>query len=134
MRIYLAGPMRGYVDNNFPAFHEAADRYRKVGFEVVSPAEMDLAIDPDAANVDLDTANRNFAFYMTRDLPAVLECDAIVLLEGWEDSVGALTEAYVAWNTRKDVFVDRQEEDDWDEVDPGELMAAIVSKFVEEFV
>ena len=43
-RIYLSGPMSGWPDLNFPAFHAAAALLRGQGFEVVNPAE----INPDA--------------------------------------------------------------------------------------
>jgi hypothetical protein len=38
-RIYIAGPMTGLVEHNFPAFHAAADRLRKAGWDAVNPAE-----------------------------------------------------------------------------------------------
>lgn len=38
-RVYLAGPMTGIADYNFPAFNAAAARLRAVGFDVVNPAD-----------------------------------------------------------------------------------------------
>lgn len=38
MKVYLAGPMRGKEDHNFPAFHFAAAKPREQGYEVFSPA------------------------------------------------------------------------------------------------
>ena len=37
-RLYVAGPMTGLPDHNYPAFAEAAARLRAVGYEVESPA------------------------------------------------------------------------------------------------
>ena len=37
--IYIAGPMTGLPECNYPAFHEAARRLRLLGYEVLNPAE-----------------------------------------------------------------------------------------------
>ncbi|MHB1850453.1 MAG: DUF4406 domain-containing protein, partial [Acidimicrobiales bacterium] len=42
-RIYIAGPMRGVKDWNFPAFDAARDLLVAAGWEVVSPADLDRA-------------------------------------------------------------------------------------------
>jgi hypothetical protein len=94
---YLAGPMRGYEDFNFPAFHEAAKHLREVvGWDVISPAEMDLAVGlvPTADGV-LSLADWYTA--MRRDIAALLEprVDRIVFLPGWRDSRGANVERIV---------------------------------------
>ena len=43
MKLYLAGPMTGIKDLNFPAFHAEASRLRALGHIVVNPA----AVNPD---------------------------------------------------------------------------------------
>jgi hypothetical protein len=92
-RLYLGGPMRGYPEHNFPSFHEAATALRKLGYDVVNPAELDeaegiTAETPDSA-VDLREAFR-------RDTSALLTCDAIALLPGWSYSKGAQAEKALA--------------------------------------
>jgi hypothetical protein len=88
-RVYIAGPMSKHPLWNFPAFRRAATNLRCAGFEVVSPAEMDVAagfrcyLGPEVdQGFDLAAA-------MKRDLLAVDSVDLVVLLPGWESSVGA---------------------------------------------
>lgn len=90
--IYLAGPMRGIAEYNFPAFHKAAAQIRARGHEVWSPAERDEA---DGFDPKRDEAEP-FIHYMRLDLPEVLRCDAVAVLPGWQDSQGARLEVHVA--------------------------------------
>ena len=92
--VYIAGPMRGRPLFNFPAFDRVAKLFRDLGFRVISPAEMDREIDgTDAAK----KAAHGFETYMRRDLRVILEeCHGIVLLEGWEGSLGANVELTLA--------------------------------------
>lgn len=92
-RVYIAGPMTGYPEYNFPAFHQAAADWRREGWEVTNPAEMDEALD--GFNAKTDTAKPH-EWYMRRDLPALCACDAIALLPGWERSKGCRNEVAVA--------------------------------------
>ena len=84
MKVYISGPMTGYPDFNYPAFVEAATYWRSRGYVVVSPAE----INPDTGG--------EWADYLRSDLRALLECDVIAMLRGWEGSRGANLELYVA--------------------------------------
>jgi hypothetical protein len=98
---YLAGPMRGYEEFNFPAFHKQAAWLRANGWKVVSPAELDE--DEEAATgVAVDPAD--FARLMGRDLAAVCAAEAVVLMDGWEGSTGARLEAVTAVEVGKPVF------------------------------
>jgi len=83
-RLYLSGPMTGLPQANFPAFHAEAARLRDLGYEVVSPAEINA--DPSGG----------WHACMRNDLKALLDCDAICLLDGWEQSQGAHLELHVA--------------------------------------
>jgi len=83
-RIYLSGPMSGWPELNFPAFHAAAAVLRAKGFDVVNPAE----INPDST---LD-----WHACMRADIKALCDCDVIALLPDWEKSKGAHLELHVA--------------------------------------
>jgi hypothetical protein len=92
-RCYLAGPMRGIPEYNFPAFYAAAASLRERGIEVWSPAEND--VHADGFDPAKDTA-QPMRHYMKRDLPAVLDADFVAVLPGWERSQGAQLEVHVA--------------------------------------
>lgn len=80
MRLYVAGPMTGLPDLNFPAFHAETARLRALGHQVVNPAEINA--DPTAAWLDC----------MRADVKQLVDCDGIVMLPGWEASRGATIE------------------------------------------
>lgn len=93
MRIYLSGPMSGYPNHNYQAFHEAAKRIRESGFDVLCPAE----------NFNGDTS-LGYDVYMKQDLVLLSICDAIAMLPGWEKSRGALCELHCAVTIGLPVF------------------------------
>jgi len=84
-RIYIAGPMTGLPDHNFPAFHTAADRLRQAGWDVVNPAENF------GGRTDLPRED-----YLRADVGLLVSCDAVAMLGGWEDSRGAKLEYLLA--------------------------------------
>jgi len=106
MRTYLAGPMRGLPEFNFPAFHKGAAFLRKRGHEVFNPAEQDneihgTDISKGNANGDETLAAKEHGFNLrealARDLAYICKhADAIALLPGWKDSKGACAEFMVA--------------------------------------
>ena len=85
MIVYIAGPMTGLPEYNYPAFHAAAAHARTLGYEVINPAD----------NFDGDTT-LPWATYLRQALRQVLDADAIVVLPGWESSKGAQLETHVA--------------------------------------
>lgn len=91
-RYYIAGPMTGYPDLNFPAFHAMAAKLRAAGHDAINPAEINP--DPKADWTDC----------MFADLKALTNCDAIVMLPGWEKSPGAQIERLWAGRTGKQIF------------------------------
>lgn len=92
---YLAGPMRGYDQYNFPAFLTTAAVLRSRGFKIMSPADKDLreGLDPtrplEEQDFDLGAAFR-------WDIKTIVESNGIILLPGWEASAGAGVERITA--------------------------------------
>lgn len=105
MKIYVAGPMRGISEFNFPAFHTAAAALRLQGHFVFSPAERDIdkCGDISKGNLTGDNAKAeadhgfNLREALKDDMVFIcLEADAIALLPGWENSKGAQAERATA--------------------------------------
>jgi|SRR5690606_8900214 hypothetical protein len=106
-KVYLAGPMSGYPEFNFPAFHAAAAKLRADGYFVFNPAERDIerhnGIDISKGNAAgcQELAAKEHGFSL-RDALAddtwwiCKEADAIAMLPGWEKSKGANAELALA--------------------------------------
>ena len=86
-KVYIAGPMSGYEEFNFPAFNRVEELLRGTyGYKhVVNPAKLHR------------TTNLPWVEFLKRDLLELITCDAVFLLEGWEKSRGATLEAFVAY-------------------------------------
>lgn len=85
MIVYIAGPMTGLPDCNYPAFHEAAAALRALGYTVINPAE---SFD---GRTDLPRIT-----YLRRAVTDVARADALAILPGWETSNGARLEVEIA--------------------------------------
>ncbi len=102
-KIYLAGPMSGLPQFNFPAFFAAAKELRARGFEVVSPAEIDNEEDQGAAlnspDGDMRTieSKKTWGDFLARDVKLLADTgiEGIVFLPNWAASKGAKLEAFV---------------------------------------
>lgn len=101
--VYIAGPMRGYPQFNFPAFDKAAALGRSLGWTVISPAEMDRDAGIDEKENDTpDFHPSKIRVFMRRDAKVLIDVlkaedgDAIALLPNWHKSMGARAELALA--------------------------------------
>ena len=81
-KLYLSGP----ITNNPSAeelFATAEQYYTKEGYEVVNPLK-------------LCADNPTWHEAMRRNITALMQCGAIAMLSGWENSEGAIIEHYLA--------------------------------------
>lgn len=95
--------MSGKPLYNFPAFKEAAWRWRNKGHFVISPHEITDTIWMDKFGRYFDPANDKVEWgdpvvkeMIAADLKAVTECDAVLVLDGWVNSKGATLEVRLA--------------------------------------
>jgi len=106
--LYLAGKMRRMPYYNFPAFDRAAKAARLLGFEVISPAEIDrqMGFDPmtfdhpgaRTGTIPLECFPRHSTLrqIVRRDLHAVMRSQGVLVISGWNNSVGATAEVALA--------------------------------------
>lgn len=85
-KLYLAGPMSGYPDNNYPRFHLNAMALRSAGFEVVNPAE----------GVHNPGERVHYVDLLRQDIRVMLDCHAVAVMDRWWESGGARNEVNVA--------------------------------------
>jgi hypothetical protein len=78
-RIYISGPISNMPDLNRPAFARAAKMLQESGYEPVNP--FDVCPEP-----------ASWEEAMRADIKALMDCDGIALLPGWEKSRGARLE------------------------------------------
>jgi nucleoside 2-deoxyribosyltransferase len=93
MRYYLAGPMTGLPEYNFPTFERVATLLRKEGLDIASPHEIDHNETPETRG------SLPYWVYLKAAFKLMLECDGIILLPGFRSSKGAREELYVADRT-----------------------------------
>lgn len=84
MRVYIAGPMTGIENYNFPAFNAMAEKMRAAGWHVENPADHGLVV------------GAEWGDYLRYDIGCLASCEAIMLLPGWTTSRGARLEVSIA--------------------------------------
>ena len=104
---YLAGPMTGHPQFNYPLFLRVAEELREKGWDIHNPVEMDdpevreAAMQSEDGKLDEDSriAGHSWGQILGKDIEFLSDrCDSIVLLPGWALSRGARLEAYCAVN------------------------------------
>jgi hypothetical protein len=94
LNLYIAGPMRGYLDLNRGEFFKAEDTLRAKGiYKIINPCTSDdeLGLTPK----QLESTD-GLRIVMSRDLSDISTCDVIYMLNGWEKSEGAKIEHSLA--------------------------------------
>jgi RNA polymerase sigma factor (sigma-70 family) len=84
-KVYIAGPMKGKIDSNKIAFSNAEMYLKELGHTPINPH-----------NLTKNLVNPTIERCMRVDLRELIQCDAIHMLEGWKDSIGASLEYSVA--------------------------------------
>lgn len=86
--------MKGYPESNYPLFHYVTEELRNRGFHVYNPAEF-------KHNEEVFPLRKAFAEYCKFICE---EATAIVLLPGWEKSLGVSAELALAKNCKLEIY------------------------------
>lgn len=106
--IYIAGPMRGKENNNETAFFNAEKRLNRRGFTVINP----LTIGRGIASDEVIASDADFLRNVMRfERTLIRFCDAIYMLEGWQDSQGAKAELVTAIGFDCMIFLETEDAD-----------------------
>jgi hypothetical protein len=85
-KIYIAGPMTGLPDYNYPAFNIMERVLRELGYSnILNPAD-----------IAGGETGHHYSYYIRESLKLISRADAVVFLNGWENSKGANLEFHAA--------------------------------------
>lgn len=90
--LYIAGPMTGLPEFNYPAFNQAEKELKARGYITLNPA----------SNVP-NNPNPTWLDFMRMSLVQISQADGLALLDNWESSKGARIEVDLSHNLGLDV-------------------------------
>ena len=93
MKVYVSGKMRGVHIYNRGQFDRWTRKLKELGFDAVNPMDIGDSI---ATPEEIDASPELVERVMAADISALLKCEAIFMLRGWETSEGARRELKVA--------------------------------------
>lgn len=86
MKIYIAGPITGREkEEAFEHFERAENDLLRLGFDPVNPMKKVS-----------EQEGKTWAEYMKEDIPLLVACDAVLMLDRWQGSPGATLEHHIA--------------------------------------
>lgn len=92
LKIFIAGPMRGYPNYNFDKFDAYENLLKDRGIECVNPGRISRKFKEVEVNNDINVYNEMVRLQQE----AEKTCNAILLLDGWQWSKGVKLEVKTA--------------------------------------
>ena len=137
---YLAGPMTGIPQFNYPLFLETAEYLRGEGLLIHNPVEMDDPAVRDEAMKSEDgilhegtIGGLTWGQILAEDIKYVAdECHSIILLTNWEHSRGARLEAFMAVTCGHETFIYNEERKRVIPVGKSYILHTITNTMLEE--
>lgn len=110
MKIYLSGPISGLTPSEYHENFEKAEEYIKAnGHEPLSPLNVKACKEESCQKKpeykESGEYLHSWECYLKYDLLAMLECEGIIMLPGWESSKGATLEHETAQKAGMMVFL-----------------------------
>ena len=102
INVYLAGPMTGYEDYNYQAFIDAAEKIKSIARH--------NGLNVQAVHTANTPRNLGYETYIAMSYFYILNSDAVVLLDGWQNSKGANLEKQLAEELEIPVFYGKKDD------------------------
>ena len=103
MKIYISGKISGTdLTETRKRFAAVAKAMKRIGVEPVNPLENGL------------TEHDSWEAHMLKDIADLLHCNAIYMLQGWEESKGARIEHYIATKKRMPIMYEVEQPIEYD--------------------
>jgi hypothetical protein len=107
MKVYISGPITG-VEDYEDFFYNRAELLKEHGYIPVNPVVIGKRLCTELGRTP------SYEEYLQADMKALMECEGISMLSGWENSAGATKEREVAIEHGK-IFVDIFPLKDWED-------------------
>ena len=101
-KVFLSGPMTGYPGYNFQRFNLAEKQLADAGIECVNPVNICKKYKEEHVLADKAVFDKMIA----EQQEAERECDAILLLDGWQMSKGVRLELKTALEMDMQIFLE----------------------------
>ena len=96
--VYISGPITGMPEGNKQAFKDAEEYLTELGYLCINPRHLEIPFclkwegrNP-CKDINKKGGERLWDLMMKRSLAEMMECNSVALLEGWEQSKGAVIE------------------------------------------
>lgn len=88
-KVYISGPITNMPNGNKFEFEKYENKFRVLGLEPINPHKL---------HTEEEEKTFKWSDFMKADIKALIDCDLIAIMPGWEKSKGANIEVYVARN------------------------------------
>ena len=102
--IFISGPMTGFENYNFGKFNEVAARLIQAGYNVINPVNICKKFKQEEVIKSKEAFD---AMVAEQQVAEREQCDAILLLDGWELSLGVRLELQTAIELKFQIFLEK---------------------------